>query len=80
MSSYSIRGNEVIFRNINSSNHSDIKLKHENPNNQLVFNSEVIFNMDTSHTTITLGAYQISVNNQDLVVKKNGSITLKLTQ
>ena len=80
MSSYSIRGNEVIFRNINSSNPSDIKLKHENPNNQLVFNSEVIFNMDTSHTTITLGAYQISVNNQDLVVKKNGSITLKLTQ
>lgn len=80
MSSYSIRGNEVIFRNINSGNPSNIKLKHENPKNQLVFGSEVIFNMDTSHTTITLGAYQISVNNQDLVVKKNGNITLKLTQ
>ena len=78
--SYSIRGNEVIFRNINSSNPSNITLKHENANNELVFNSEVTFNLDTSHTTITLGAYQISVNNQDLVVKKNGNITLKLTQ
>jgi hypothetical protein len=78
--SYSIRGNEVVFRNINSSNPSDIKLKHENANNELVFNSEITFNLDTSHTTITLGAYQISVVNQDLVVKKNGNITLKLTQ
>ena len=80
MSTYTIKGNEVIFVNTNSSIPSDIKLKHANPNNQLVFNSEVIFNMDTSHTTITLGAYQISVNNQDLVVKKNGNITLKRTQ
>ena len=80
MSSYSIRGNEVIFRSINSGNPSDIKLKHENPNNELIFNSAITFNLDTSHTTITLGAYQISVNNQDLVVKKNGNITLKLTQ
>ena len=78
--SYSIRGNEVIFRNINSGNPSDITLKHENPNNELIFNIEIKFNLDTSHTTITLGAYQISVNNQDLVVKKNGNITLKLTQ
>ena len=78
--SYSIRGNEIIFRNINSANPSDITLKHENPNNELIFNSEIKFNLDTSHTTITLGQYQISVNNQDLVVKKNGNITLKLTQ
>ena len=78
--SYSIRGNEVVFRNINSSNPSDIKLKHENPNNEPAFNSKITFNLDTSHTTTTLGAYQISVNNQDLVVKKNGNITLKLTQ
>jgi hypothetical protein len=39
--SYSIRGNEIVFRNTNSANPSDIKLKHENANNQLVFNSEV---------------------------------------
>ncbi len=78
--SYSIRSDEVVFRNINSSNPSDTKLKHENANNELVFNSEITFNFDTSHTTITLGAYQISVNNQDSVVKKYGNITLKLTQ
>jgi hypothetical protein len=78
--SYSIRGNEVVFRNTSSANPSDIKLKNENANNKLVFNSEVIFNQDISNTTITLGQYQIALSNQDLVVRKNGNITFKLSQ
>lgn len=78
--SYSIRGNEVVFRNTNSANPSDIKLKHENANNQLVFNSEVIFNQDISNTTITLGQYQIALNNGEMIIKKNGNITFKLSQ
>ncbi len=75
---------EVVFRKLNSSNPSDIFLKHENPNNELVFNNQITFNLDTSHTTITLGAYQISVNNQDLVHQewkhhiKTNPINLKL--
>ncbi len=68
--SYSIRGNEVVFRNTNSANPSDIKLKHENTNNQLVFNSEVIFNQDISTSTITLGQYQIALNNGEMIIKK----------
>jgi hypothetical protein len=68
--SNSIRGNEIVFRNTNSANPSDIKLKHENANNQLVFNSEVIFNQDISTSTITLGQYQIALSNQDLAVNK----------
>jgi hypothetical protein len=78
--SCSIRGNEIVFRNTNSANPSDIKLKHENANNQLVFNSEVIFNQDISTSTITLGQYQIAFNNGEMIIKKNGNITFKLSQ
>ena len=93
MTSYLIRGNEVIFKNGNSGCTSIVKLKHENPNKELVFDSDVIFNK-----TIKIGKYEISVNdknkpslgkkkkketsdsNEDLIITKNGSIVFNITE
>lgn len=77
MSSSNIRGDNVNF--VNNSVPKDISLQHENPKYQLKFNSDIIFNNDTNHNTITLGRYQINAGSDgSLIIKKNGKISFRL--
>ena len=71
-----IRGNNVIFRNEHAK--QDITLKHSDPDYQLKFQSEVIFRKDTRHTTVTLGKYQMSIEEDLLTIKKDGKIAFKI--
>jgi len=74
MSSYTITGNTVIFRN--PFGEQNIVLKHDKSNYDLIFNSKVRFKKGIDYTTIDLGNFTIKTSDDgdELVISKNDKI------
>lgn len=74
MSSYVIQGDSVVFEN----NHGkkDITLSHSEQGYELNFGSEVKFFLTSTHTTVRLGKFDLTLsdNGDSLVVKKDGAV------
>lgn len=71
-----ISGNKVEFQN--STGKSDISLFHVDSGYQLRFDSEVHFNKPTLSKKIKVGQYVLQIENDILVIQKNGKTCFKL--
>ena len=73
MSRYVIQGDSVVFEN----NHGkkDITLSHSDTGYELNFGSEVKFFLTSTHTTVRLGKFDITLSSdgESLEFKKNGA-------
>lgn len=70
--SYIIQGNRVIFENVHGK--KDIVLSHNDTGYELVFGSEVKFNLTSHHTTVSLGKFDITLSGdgESLEIQKDG--------
>ena len=78
--SYTIKGNEVIFKNLHFND--NIRLRHAEDGYKLIFNSDVVFNKSVTHQSYTLGKFTIELANsgEELAIKKNGQILFKVAE
>lgn len=80
-SKYTIQADEVIFKNRYES--KNITLKHNDTGFDLVFGSDVHFKYNTDVKTITIGDFEISLNESNsgiLEISKNTVPLLRLRQ
>lgn len=74
MSSYTIVGNTIVFKNPYGL--QDINLKHSTADYNLIFDSPVKFNKDVQYSSVKLGDWTIkpSDDNSELIISKNDRI------
>ena len=76
--SYIIQGDNVVFQN----NHGkkDITIKHKEDGYELYFGSEIVFTKTTTHSTVRLGKFDITLGDdgEALEFKKDGSVKMIL--
>ena len=78
MSSRSITGNPILFRKGTAG--GDVILKNAYTGYELKFGSDIIFEMDASFKTVTLGKFQFALSDDKdkLVIKKDGQTGIVL--
>lgn len=78
--SYVITGDKVILQNVHNNDH--ISIQHIKDGYKLEFDSECTFKFTTTHKSLKIGKFtiELSSDNEDLEVKKNGNTLMKLEE